>query len=114
MKPLILIRRLVLAAVTSGLVTTVLLVADTPTKSPKFFHDDPLWRELASQDASGAKFYEPDLIYDAAENMFAKPGDKDFNRRAENLNTVDEVADGNWFTNRAGMRTLSPEEVSTA
>jgi len=114
MKPLILIRRLVLAAVTSGLVTTVLLVADTPTKSPKFFHDDPLWRELASQDASGAKFYEPDLIYDAAENMFAKPGDKDFNRRAENLNTVDEVADGNWFTNRAGMRTLSPEEVSRA
>lgn len=93
---------------------TALLFAGTVKKAPKFFEDDPLWQKVASQDASGVNFYEPELIYDIAENMFAKPGDKDFNRRAQNLNTVDEVADGDWFTNRAGLRPLTPEEVAQA
>src|SRR6185295_14703338 len=31
--------------------------------------------------------------------------------RAKNLNTVDEVADSSWFTNRAGHRPLTAEEV---
>jgi hypothetical protein len=80
--------------------------------STKFYGDDPIGEEVNSQDASRVKFYEPQLIYDVAENMFARPGDKDFNRRAQNINTVDEVPDGSWFTNRAGRRTLTTEEVA--
>ncbi len=114
MNRLISIRRHIIAAVLGGLGTAALIVAGTPAKPPKFYPDDPLWREVTTQDASGAKLYEPQLVYDLAENMFTKPGDKDFNRRAQNLNTVDEVADGNWFTNRAGMKALSPEEVARA
>ena len=80
--------------------------------STKFYDDDPLWEEVNSQDASRVKFYEPQLIYDVAENMFARPGDKDFDRRAQNVNTVDEVPDGSWFTNRTGRRALTPEQVA--
>jgi len=80
--------------------------------STKFYDDDPLWEEVNSQDASRVKFYEPQLIYDVAENMFARPGDKDFNRRAQNVNTIDEVPDGSWFTNRTGRRALTPEQVA--
>ncbi len=104
----------VIPAVLGVFGAAALVIAGTPVKSPKFFQDDPLWREVTSQDASGAKYYDPDLVYDLAENMFAKPGDKDFNRRAQNINTVDEVADGNWFTNRAGMKSLSPEDIARA
>ena len=34
-------------------------------------------------------------------------------RRAQNLNTVDEVPDSSWFTNRAGHRPLTPEDVAS-
>jgi hypothetical protein len=82
------------------------------SSATKFYDDDPLWQEVDSQDASGVNFYEPELIYDLAENMFARPGDKNFNRRAQNINTVDEVPDGSWFTNRAGRRALTPDDVA--
>jgi hypothetical protein len=100
------------AALLAGFCATALLVAGPPPGSPKFYPDDPLWREVRTQDASRANFYEPQLIYDLVENMFAQPGDKDFNRRAQNVNTVDEVPDGDWFTNRAGLRPLTPQEVA--
>src|SRR4029079_7480977 len=32
--------------------------------------------------------------------------------RAKNINTVDEVPDSAWFTNRAGRRALTPEDVA--
>jgi hypothetical protein len=114
MKVPALIRHHVTTAAFFCLLANVVLSASTPTQSPMFFDDDPVWHELRSQDASGARFYEPELVYDVAENTFSKPGDKDFNRRAQNINTVDEVPDGEWFTNRAGTRSLTPEEVARA
>ena len=51
--------------------------------------------------------FEPDLFYDTVENVFTKPGDPDFDKRAESVNSVDEVMDGAWFTNRAGTRRLT-------
>jgi hypothetical protein len=96
------------------LTAAALLFAGLSMASPKFYDDDPLWQEVNSQDASRVKFYEPELVYDLAENMFARPGDKNFNRRAQNVNTVDEVPDGNWFTNRAGRQPLTPQKVARA
>jgi hypothetical protein len=80
-------------------------------QAPKFFPDDPLWIEPITSVETVAR-YEPGLFYDSLENTFAKPGDKDMNRRAQNVNTVDEVMDGPWFTNRAGTRPLTPEDVA--
>ena len=31
--------------------------------------------------------------------------------RAENINALDEVPDSTWFTNRIGIRDMSPEEI---
>ena len=65
----------------------------------KFFDDDPIAREPETQDASGAREREWDLFYDLAQNTFVPPGDKT-DMRALNVNTIDEVPDSNWFTNR--------------
>jgi hypothetical protein len=44
-----------------------------------------------------------------AENTFSRPGDKTQNVRALDINTVDEVPDSSWYTNRSG---LTPELVA--
>ncbi|HET6266853.1 MAG TPA: hypothetical protein VFG11_03980 [Acidobacteriota bacterium] len=80
--------------------------------APKFYDDDPVWVEPSTQDASGAKPWEIDLFYDFLENMFSHPGDPAVNLRAKNVNTVDEVPDSAWFTNRAGMKPLTAEDVA--
>ena len=73
----------------------------------KFYDDDPLAREPETQDASGVQEWEIDLFYDLAENLFARPGDPAPNARARNINTIDEVPDSSWFTNRILARPLS-------
>jgi hypothetical protein len=85
--------------------------ADSGAASPKFYSDDPIARVVDSQDASGVQEREIDLIYDTLENSLYWPGDKTPNVRAQNVNTVDEVPDSNWFTNRLGTRTVSVDEL---
>jgi hypothetical protein len=79
-------------------------------QSPRFFPDDPISVEPETQDASGVADYELDLFIDLALNLFARPGD-DADVRALNVNTIDEVPDSNWFTNRILARPLTPEQV---
>src|SRR5690348_10480776 len=52
MKLRIWIRHSFIPPVLVGLGTTVLLGVETQTKAPKFYPDDPLSREVTSQDAS--------------------------------------------------------------
>ena len=112
MKPPVPIFRASGGLVAIRLTAAIFLFSLVSSASTKFYDDDPLWQEVNSQDASRVMFYEPQLVYDVAENMFTRPGDKDFNRRAQNTNTVDEVSDGSWFTNRAGRQGLTPEQVA--
>ena len=79
--------------------------------TPKFLADDPIAVVIDSQDASPVTMREIDLVYDTVENLFPKPGDKTINVRAQNVNTVDEVADSSWFTNRIGARPVTVEEL---
>src|SRR5437762_2682008 len=78
--------------------------------SPRFYDDDPIWHERdTAQDASGMKPLDVDLIVDLTTNLLVRgAGD---NTRARNVNTVDEVPDSSWFTNRAGYRPLTADEV---
>ena len=46
--------------------------------------------------------YEIDDLYEMMYNLFVQPGYKPSGRRAQNVNTVDEVPDSSWFTNRIG------------
>ncbi len=51
--------------------------------------------------------WEIDLTIDLATNMFARPGDRVTNVRARNVNTIDEVPDSSWFTNRILARPMT-------
>jgi hypothetical protein len=79
--------------------------------APKFFEDDPLTREPETQDASGVQEWDIHLVYDLAENTFGRPGDPASDVRARNINSIDEVPDSNWFTNRIGAKPLSIDEA---
>ena len=77
----------------------------------RFYPDDPIGRISDSQDASHVQERDIDLIYDTLENSFYWPGDRTPNVRAQNLNTVDEVPDSNWFTERIGIRAITVNEL---
>src|SRR5262245_48124547 len=79
--------------------------------SPRFYRDDPISREPASQDASSATANEIGDLYEMTYNLFVQPGYKPSGRRAQNLNTVDEVPDSSWFTNRIGAQSLTIDEI---
>ncbi len=77
----------------------------------KFFPDDPLSRMVDSEDASGVQEREIDLVYDTLENSFSWPGDRTPNVRAQNVNTIDDVPDSNWFANRLGVVPVTVDDV---
>ncbi|HEX2520523.1 MAG TPA: hypothetical protein VHP35_00255, partial [Terriglobia bacterium] len=62
------------------------------------------------QDASRVVYRKIDLFYDLMRNQFSQPGDP-ATPRAQNVNTIDEVPDSSWFTNRILARPVSSEEA---
>src|SRR4051794_18028255 len=70
-------------------------------QQPKFLGDDPIWVERDTVSVERMKPLEPslfvDLTYNLIANRKAQPGG-----RAGNINSVDEVPDSSWFTNRLG------------
>jgi hypothetical protein len=87
--------------------TVVALSLAVSGAPPKFYDDDPVWVERDHQDASAVRPWKIDLISHVLYSSFAKPGDPQVNVRAKNLNTIDEVPDSNWFTNRVGRRPVA-------
>jgi hypothetical protein len=82
------------------------------TKAPHFYKDDPMVRELESQDASPAQPSEIGDLYEMVDNLFVTAGYKPTGVSAMNINTIDEVPDSNWFTNRVGTTTMSLDELT--
>ena len=76
----------------------------------KFFPDDPISRDDdTAMDASGIKELELSESYDFLINTFATKSEP---IRAVNVNTLDEVPDSSWFTNRIGVRDLPLTEIA--
>ena len=96
------------AALVAASVLTLSAIGTAATS--RFFDDDPMWVERDTQDASGMKPMEISLFVDLTSNAL-KGTDPETGVRAQNLNSVDEVPDSSWFTNRAGQRRLTAEEV---
>ena len=97
----------------AGLTGAVLILSASPRGATvKFFPDDPIPREPASQDASNVQPWDIDLFWDLSLNMFTRPGDPAVNVKAGNVNTIDEVPDSSWFTNRIGVHPVSVEEAT--
>jgi hypothetical protein len=106
-----------IAPITALALGLVLLGALTPSSrvtgaAPKFFDDDPLTREPETQDASAAKPYRIDLAASLLLDLFTKQGDTTPNVGAKNVNTIDEVPDSSWFTNRIYATPVSVESLA--
>jgi hypothetical protein len=78
---------------------------------PTYFPDDPLQvDDDRALDASGVREIEGSNGFDFAQHTFLKPGDRR-DIRAVNVNTVDEVPDSSWFTNRIGKVPMPVDEI---
>lgn len=94
--------------------TTALALAGWRGDEPRtirFAPDDPVWADQDMIiDASTVKTHELSQSYDFLENTFALKGDRR-DIRAMNVNTLDEVPDSSWFTNRIAHRPLTDAEL---
>ena len=77
----------------------------------RFYSDDPLWRDPEGQDASKTQAVDVSDQYDLIENSFLGAGEETA-VRALNMNTVEEVPDSSWFTNRVGPRMTGPLNIA--
>jgi hypothetical protein len=81
------------------------------TTRPFFLADDPVpVDDDRTRDASAAQPTDLGRYADFVLNTFASPADRR-PIRALNVNTLDEVPDSSWFTNRIGVRDMSLEEI---
>jgi hypothetical protein len=81
-------------------------------QGPRFYPDDPIAREPESQDASKTAPYDESQMYELFFNLFVNSGLQASGLRAMNINTIDEVADSSWFTNRIGTRPITTAELT--
>jgi hypothetical protein len=79
---------------------------------PHFYSDDPLMREPETQDARAAQPSDVGLMYDLGYQLFVTAGSKPKPVPAGNVNTIDEVPDSSWFTNRILPGPLSPASLA--
>jgi hypothetical protein len=101
-------RLLLVAAAT----VTLLLGSGSPAIAQRFLPDDPLWRDRDDLPIDEPGEIELNTPYDVIEHTFfvrrPRPGTI---RPAQNVNTLGEVPDSSWFTNRIGVRAMSLEEI---
>jgi hypothetical protein len=94
-----------------ALVASLGAIVDTRGAGPRFYPDDPIAVDHDRLiDVTTAHKIDLDDYYDFLKNTFAAPGDHR-NVRAVNVNTLDEVPDSSWFTNRIGVREMSTREL---
>jgi hypothetical protein len=101
------------AAAAWGVVLAALMATPAVrTAAPHFYKDDPIAREPETQDASGAQPWDIGLMYELATNLFVTANYTPSNTRAQNINTIDEVPDSSWFTNRIGAAPISDQALT--
>ena len=83
-----------------------------PALAQKFLPDDPLLRDHDDLHAPMPRPIELSSGYDVIENTFLRKGPaKGASKPASNVNTLGEVPDSSWWTNRMGARPLSIQEL---
>jgi hypothetical protein len=75
----------------------------------RFYPDDPLWQDDDRRDIAPVQKIDLSATYDVVENSFGKPSRS--RGPALNTNTLGEVPDSSWFTNRLGLRDMTIDEV---
>lgn len=77
--------------------------------SPRFYPDDPLWLDPDTVDIAPVKEFNLYEYYDFLQNQFGDPGGPP--GPALDINTLGEVPDSSWFTNRIGHRAMTVAEA---
>ena len=75
----------------------------------RYYPDDPLWQDDDRRDIAPVQKVDLSATFDLVEHSFGKP--KVTRGRALNTNTLGEVPDSSWFTNRIGLRDMSIDEI---
>ena len=88
----------------------VFSLCSSTANAQKFRSDDPIWEDHDRENIPAIGKFTIADYYDFLQNTFLSPGDKT-RRRALNINTLGEVPDSSWFTNRHGKKPLSLEEL---
>jgi len=86
--------------------------AAVSTAGPKFYDDDPIAKVPESRTAAEAKPLDVNLFFEYSYNLFVNASRKPSNTRAGDLNTIDEVPDSSWFTNRIGKTDIAAEAMA--
>ena len=103
--------RLLRSVTVVAAVVLALSAMRTGAQTPRFFPDDPIAvDDDMSLDASHLEPIEDSNGYDFVVNTFVRPGVR-HDVRAGNVNTIDEVPDSSWFTNRIGRGALTRNDI---
>lgn len=78
----------------------------------RFNRDDPIAFDEDKLDIEKPSDWPVYELYDVYENQLQGRGDPE-QKRAVNINTIGEVPDSSWFTNRLGVREMSVAEIAT-
>lgn len=84
--------------------------ADNSSEWPHFYPDDPLVIDADDTPVPEPAYRSTSQYYDFLENTFLDAG-RDIRRKAANVNTLGQVPNSSWFTNRHGFRLMSPQEM---
>ena len=93
------------------LVSLLILAATAFSEAQKFLPDDPVWIDLDSLPIPKPKARKGSQISDFMRNSM-RPGPSSGDMTpAANVNTLGEVPDSSWFSNRMTKRTMSVSEL---
>jgi hypothetical protein len=91
-------------------VGSLLVLRPGPLAAQRFLPDDPVRRDDDTAEAPRPKSLELSTVYDVIARSFTgRPSGRTL--PAANVNTLGEVPDSSWFTNRMGARVLDVPEL---
>src|SRR4051794_39318878 len=91
----------------TGVAVAVFLLPSAEAR--RFYDDDPLLKMPKPIDVGKVKRRKASDIYDFLYNTFEKPGDRNEPGHivsSQGMNTLGEVPDNDWYTNRHGKRRM--------
>ena len=100
---------------TAGTIMVLLVCLAPPLHSQKFYPDDPLEKVPPPRSVSEVLKRKLSDYYDFFHHTFATPGEPQTAARripAQDVNTLGEVPDSNWYTNRHYRYPMSPAELA--
>lgn len=105
------------AAVTAGVLAVSAMGADALAVAgkKKFYSDDPIWTMPKPAPVTHAKRRNLSEYYDFFENSLFSPGERSKAKGiflpSQGINTVDEVPDSAWYTNRHATKRMTLDEL---